>query len=67
MKKLLALLLILVITFAFVACADNSGEESGEPQLPGVDTGYDGNGSGVDTDPIPIPPESLIDINNANK
>ena len=53
--------------FTHFACADNSGEESGEPQLPGVDTGYDGNGSGVDTDPIPIPPESLIDINNANK
>ena len=66
MKKILAILLILVMTLAFVACGDDNGE-TGEPQLPGVSSGNDGDGSGVDTDPIPIPPESLIDIENANK
>lgn len=67
MKKILAILLIFVIAFAFVACGDDNGE-TGEPQLPGVvGPGYGNDGTGVDTDPIPIPPESLIDIENANK
>lgn len=65
MKKIIALLLILTMAFAFVACGDETGGESGggTPQLPGYD--YNGDGEGTDTEPIPIPPDSLIDIDNA--
>ncbi len=68
MKKVIALLLILIMAFAFVACGDDTGDNGGgTPQLPGAgnNSDYNGDGTGIDTDPIPIPPESLTDIDNA--
>ena len=71
MKKILALLLILITVFSFVACGDEDtavedGEKSqvgakGEIQLPGSQETGTGSGSGIE-----LPPVSVGDMNLGN-
>ena len=64
MKKIIAILLILIMAFALVACNEEVPDDGSTPQLPGNDSGS-GDDSGLDLPPRDLPPASLEDIDNA--